>query len=290
MVPAMNEKMWTHPATKSSIEKLKSFGVKILSPTAGSLACGEVGEGRMLEPEEIYELILPKVRGPKILITAGGTREPIDSVRYIGNISTGATAAAIADELISYGFEVSLLKSEAAVEPVNKQSCEMKVFSTFADFRKKLINLISKNEYAAVIHAAAVSDYSVAEVIASGNKTKKINLKQKLGKVSSGQELVLKLKPNPKLIDEIKKVSKNRKIKLIGFKLTATKDEKTVKSAVKAVFEKSKADVVVHNDVSGISGSQHLGEIVKPKGKSIPFANKIELAARLRQVIAEVTL
>lgn len=281
LVPAMNEKMWNHPATRKSIATLKEYGVRVLSPSSGSLACGEFGEGRMLEPEQIYEMLGAKSSHVRVLITAGGTREPIDSVRFIGNSSTGSTAATICDELVAAGFQVTLLKSESAVTP--NSNCEVLNFSTFEDFRKKLLNLVSKNNFATVVHAAAVSDYSVGEVLADGKKIKKN------GKLKSGEAIALKLKSNPKLIDQIKKVSKNRKLQLVGFKLTDTTDEIEIKNAVRSLFEKSDADVVVHNDVSGISRNHHSGKIIKATGKPIPFASKKELAAHLRQVI-EVNL
>ncbi|RYZ72494.1 MAG: bifunctional phosphopantothenoylcysteine decarboxylase/phosphopantothenate--cysteine ligase CoaBC, partial [Proteobacteria bacterium] len=108
IAPAMNQFMWSHPATKASVEKLQSWGLEILGTGKGNLACGEVGEGRMLEPEQIQmaielalglALALPqaqKTSGRHILITSGGTEEPIDGVRSITNTSTGRTGADLA--------------------------------------------------------------------------------------------------------------------------------------------------------------------------------------------------
>jgi phosphopantothenoylcysteine decarboxylase / phosphopantothenate---cysteine ligase len=273
IVPAMNEKMWNHPATKLSVKKLLDFGVKVLSPNAGSLACGEVGEGRMLEPEEIYKLMSAPKNGTKVLITSGGTREPIDSVRFIGNMSTGATAAAVADELISAGYEVTYLKAESAISP--KNGCATLSFNSFADLKSKLFKKLSKESYSFVIHAAAVSDFSV---------------KKRNEKIESNSEISLQLKPNPKLIDEIKKISKNKKVKLIGFKLTDTEDPEAVKNAVKKIFDGSRADFVVHNDLSDIGANAHAGKIINALGKAKAFVDKRDLAIKIKEAIAEVNL
>ena len=119
VIPAMNTHMWNYPATRQSVARLNEWGVHVLPTAAGDLACGETGEGRMLEPEQILERIdsLVAFQGQarvkngakRILITGGGTREPIDSVRYIGNHSTGRTAAVLADELAGAGHEVTWL-------------------------------------------------------------------------------------------------------------------------------------------------------------------------------------
>lgn len=276
LIPAMNEKMWTHPATKASIEKLVGYGVKVLSPNSGSLACGEIGEGRMLESDEIYNLIGQSVNNSKkkVLITAGGTREPIDSVRFIGNTSTGNTAAAIADEMIRSGYDVTFLKAESAKSPGAK--CNIIRFSSFKDLKSRLSKTLAKENFEFVIHAAAVSDYSVERVIS--------------GKIESVGDLNLKLKRNPKLIDEIKKISKNKKVKLIGFKLTDTEDKNAIESAVKKIFSQSNADFVVHNDLSFISEREHHGEIIDKKGNKNSFSDKHDLARKITKVITEVSI
>ncbi len=277
LVPAMNEKMWSHPATKKSVESLKAAGVQILNPTSGSLACGEEGEGRMLEADEIYARLASAASGPRVLITSGGTREAIDSVRFIGNMSTGSTAAAIADELIKSGFRVSFLKAQSSVSP--HLLCAEYSFVTFADLKRQLASLLTKESFDYVIHAAAVSDYSVAE-IKSGEKKL-----PKAGKIDSAEKVTLTLKKNPKLIDDLKEISRNKKIKLIGFKLTDTDDLKEIKEAVKKLFAHSDADFVVHNDLSAISREGHKGNIYSNKGRTLSFSTKRELANRLKEVI-----
>ncbi|SVC93802.1 uncharacterized protein METZ01_LOCUS346656, partial [marine metagenome] len=114
IAPAMNTKMLGHPATQKSLAKLESWGATILGTGSGALACGDEGWGRMLESEELFAEILEKIdpiSKKKVLITSGGTREPIDAVRYISNLSSGRTGAAIADHFNDQGWDVYYLHS-----------------------------------------------------------------------------------------------------------------------------------------------------------------------------------
>lgn len=257
MFPAMNTKMYQHPSTQKSITTLKSWGVEILDSASGVLACGEIGVGRLLEPDQmiaaIENLKIPTitskptsatpVQAKKILISSGGTQEAIDDVRVISNKSTGKTAAALADQFISNGFTVTYLAAENAKLPTFE--CEVVKFTDFQSLENKLRDLLPKN-YSTFIHAAAVSDYSV--VPSEG----KIN--------SDSEELTLKLKRNPKLIELVKKL--NPTIKLVGFKLTSTTDEKLVNDKVTKLFEQAKCDLVVHNDWSTVKSDKHLFNLI----------------------------
>lgn len=250
--PAMNTKMYEHPSTQKSIVQLKSWGVDILDSASGVLACGEIGIGRLLEPDQmitaIENLKMPTVnykpapvkptKLKKILISSGGTQEPIDDVRVISNKSTGKTAASIADQFIANGFVVTYLAAESAKLPTF--DCEIVKYTSFHSFEEKLRELIVK-DYSTFIHAAAVSDYSVIP---------------SEGKISSdSDELTLKLKRNPKLIELVKKL--NPAIKLIGFKLTSTTDPKIINDKITKLFEKAKCDLVVQNDWSTIQSGRH---------------------------------
>lgn len=257
IVPAMNTRMWRYPATQESIVRLKQWGIHVLPVAAGELACGEQGEGRMLEPLEILQTVERlltvdrNVSGQRVLITAGGTREPIDSVRYIGNMSSGRTASRLADALITAGHEVSWLGADSAVTP--ERPCDMSRFRSFDDLASQLQSLLATNDYDVVIHAAAVSDFSVASV-----QDEEAGLqKSTSGKLSSDSELLLRLKPNPKLLDRIRTWSKNPEVRVIGFKLTDTEDLQQRVSAVKKQFDHSKVDAVVHNDLTDISDKKH---------------------------------
>jgi len=257
IVPAMNTRMWRYPATQESIARLKQWGIHVLPVAAGELACGEQGEGRMLEPRQILQTVERllavdrKVSAQRILITAGGTRESIDSVRYIGNMSSGGTASRLADELSRAGHEVTWLGADSAMTP--DLPCSMSRFRSYDDLASRLESLLVANEYDVVIHAAAVSDFSVASV-----QTEEGGLQESpSGKLSSDSEIVLRLIPNPKLLDRIRAWSKNPKVHIIGFKLTDTEDLQQRVSAVKKQFDHSKVDAVVHNDLKDISDKAH---------------------------------
>src|SRR5215210_993861 len=123
VAPAMNMRMWDHAATQANVELLQSRGVELVGPVAGELAEGELGMGRMAQPVDIYEraeaLLSPKdtvLLGKRVVVTAGGTREPIDAVRFVGNRSSGRMGAAIAAEARKRGAAVTLVASNLAVE------------------------------------------------------------------------------------------------------------------------------------------------------------------------------
>ena len=224
---------------------------------AGELACGEQGEGRMLEPAEIMQtverLLLADGQGSgkHILITAGGTREYIDSVRYIGNLSSGRTASSLADELTVAGHHVTWLGAEDAEMPDLPGAMER--FCSFDDLAEKLQALLTANEYDVVIHAAAVSDFSVASVLTKDGEP----VAGSKGKLSSEADLLLRLRRNPKLLNRISGWSKNADVSVIGFKLTDTSDLQQRSVAVNKQFEDSKVDAIVHNDLSEITPHKH---------------------------------
>lgn len=185
--------------------------------------------------------------GLKILITSGATREPIDDVRYITNVSTGKTGAQLASFLIEAGFDVTYLRGEGAAEP----SCEARIL-IFKDYRS-LDSLLKKElgaeKYFAVIHLAAVSDYSVESVVVGERSYSP----EQLRKLDSGEELKLILKRNTKILDRLKAYSDGRAL-IVGFKLTHTKDEAVQLSAVEKVASSGDVDLVVHNDLGQIRG------------------------------------
>ncbi len=267
IAPAMNTMMYLHPTTQNSIKKLKEMNIEILESASGVLACGEVGYGRLLEPELIVNEVEhhlasnsfesraaqmnPSSKNIHVLITAGGTSEPIDDIRVITNRSTGKTASILADHLVESGFEVTFLHSETSLKP--KNPTQNLAFSTFNDLQLKLESELKKSFYDWVIHTAAVSDYSVQPTD---------------GKISSdSEEITLKLIRNPKLIDQIKKISP--KTKLVGFKLTSTTNKQTIEEKVTKLFSNAHCDLVVQNDWSDIKNNRRLfniysSESIKP--------------------------
>ena len=260
--PAMNTKMYEHPATQENIATLKKWGYKICDSNTGQLACGETGVGRLLEPSEIIYFIEQNLTttnsashqiihkssnsSAKVLITAGGTQEPIDDVRSITNVSSGKTAAHIANTFIEQGLDVTYVCAENAARPLF--DCKVITYKTFKDL-ESVLNQELTHHYSMVIHAAAVSDYSIKEVSA-------INT----GKIDSSQdEITLTLKKNPKIINTIKKISPHSK--LIGFKLTSTNEQSEILHKVNSLFENAKCDFVIHNDYSSIKSGHHVFNI-----------------------------
>jgi phosphopantothenoylcysteine decarboxylase/phosphopantothenate--cysteine ligase len=161
VAPAMNVRMWQHPATQANVAALRERGVEIVGPAAGELAEGEVGMGRMAEPEEIADrvaaLLGPSdslLQGKTVLVSAGGTREPLDSVRFVGNRSSGRMGVALAEEARRRGAEVTLLAANLAVPaPAGVTVVDT---PTAADLEREAL---ARREADVILMAAAVADY-----------------------------------------------------------------------------------------------------------------------------------
>ena len=272
IVPAMNTNMFDHPATQSSLKKLNEWGVKILPTAEGYLACGDTGRGKLLEPDEIYEYILlalnqkktEAVKKLKVLITSGGTKENIDGIRFISNLSTGKTAASIADYFSRRGHEVTYFHTFDAATP--KSNCVNAEYMTFGELSSQLKNILGENSFDAVIHLAAVSDYSLDSIEVSGQKLV-APLKEKID--SESEKLVLNLKKNSKIIDSLKSYSKNKNLKVAGFKLTNNADEQTKVSMVRKLVDHSNCDYAVLNDKSDRSENVQVNFKIFNKSKEI---------------------
>lgn len=261
IAPAMNVSMLHHPTTQSSIAKLREWGITVLESGNGTLACGESGEGRMLEPEEILKEIkghLNKSRTPprqlKVLVTSGGTREPIDGVRSIANTSTGQTGTAIARHFAQRGHEVTLVRARDSVSAPQLNGLRVRDFTTFADLRETLKDELGSTDYDAVIHAAAVSDFSLDHIEANG---KTLPPSEKLDSEST-EALHLYLKRNPKIVDELRAHSRNSSIRVVAFKLTNTKDEQARLQAVQKLAKHARPDLIFQNDLSEIDPANGL--------------------------------
>ncbi|MBU2494349.1 MAG: bifunctional phosphopantothenoylcysteine decarboxylase/phosphopantothenate--cysteine ligase CoaBC [Bacteroidetes bacterium] len=285
IAPAMNMWMFDHPATKSSLEKLKSWGVEILPTGEGYLACGDMGKGKLLEPDLIFnriEELLENKKKPKnklsILITAGGTREDIDGVRFLTNLSTGKTAAAIADHFISAGYNVTYLHAPDIILP--KGNCEKIIFTSYKSLDEAVKKELSSKKYNAVIHNAAVSDYSVESVVVA-DKIYNVPFSEKLP--SSEENISLNLKRNEKIVNKIKSYSKD--ILLTAFKLTANQNEERKLEQVNKLFHDSSADFVVQNDISNrMGGNVQQMFSVYGKEKLTEVKNVGELAVELEKL------
>jgi phosphopantothenoylcysteine decarboxylase/phosphopantothenate--cysteine ligase len=160
VAPAMNHRMWSHPATQANVASLLERGVELVGPEEGELAEGESGVGRMSEPEEIHRraeqlLAPPELAGRKVLVSAGGTREPLDAVRYVGNRSSGRMGDALAEEARRRGADVTLLAANLAVPAPHGVS----VVQT-PTARELLDAALANADADLVLMAAAVSDYA----------------------------------------------------------------------------------------------------------------------------------
>jgi phosphopantothenoylcysteine decarboxylase / phosphopantothenate---cysteine ligase len=234
VAPAMNVNMWQHPAVRANLETLRQRGVRVIDPGTGDLACGMVGEGRMAEPEAIAEVVFNSLgrrkdlAGEVVLVTAGGTREALDPVRYIGNRSSGKMGYALADAAQSRGAKVILISGPTAIHPPAR--CEVLGVTTAEEMRKAVLGRMSEAKM--VIKAAAVADYRPVNVS-----------EQKLKRTGP---MTLELAPTEDILSEVTKQRRPGQL-IVGF---AAETENMTENGRAKLLRKG-ADAIVVNDVSG---------------------------------------
>lgn len=275
--PSMNVNMWNNPIVQENIAKLKSVGYQVINPTSGMLACGYEGVGRLENVEIINKEIIKllerndSMKGKKVIITSGGTAEKIDEVRSITNRSSGKMGVAIAEECYLRGTDVLLLRAKNSLKP--RYLIKEKIFNT----AEELLNLIKENIKSTDLffQVAAVSDFKVDHLFK--------------GKLLSNQSINLKLIPQIKIINQIKKLSP--KTKLIAFKAEYDLSEKDlIKEATKKLKE-SKADFVIANDISrsdrGFESDNNEVYIISKikQVKKIPLTSKKEIAKKIVEFV-----
>ena len=286
VAPAMNPAMWAHPATQAAVAQLASWGVQFLPVGEGRTACGETGEGRLAEPAVIVSVIEAALARPakklRVLVTAGGTAEPVDGVRVLTNTSTGGTGAGLATQLARRGHEVVLLRARGAVAADGP--CREETFVTFAELDAALRRLLGAGRFDAVIHAAAVSDYGVDSVIRADGVVPAGGS----GKIESGCTPLLRLRPHPKLVDGLRGLSPHP-LAVVAFKLTHGADAGQAQAAVARLFEHSGTDYVVHNDLTaGATPEARPATIHRPDGTVAAHCiNRRALAGALVQLLEE---
>ncbi|QIM67314.1 bifunctional phosphopantothenoylcysteine decarboxylase/phosphopantothenate synthase [Mannheimia granulomatis] len=282
LAPAMNQQMYKRSAVQENLQKVREQGVLTVGPNSGFQACGDVGEGRMSEPAEIFAEIQQiltacnDLANLSVVITAGGTREAIDPVRYISNHSSGKMGYAIAESFAKRGAKVVLisgvtnLPTPPNVERVNVVSAQ-EMFEQAVKFAPKS---------AIFIGCAAVADYRVANVS-----------EQKIKKTDDSDELTLKLVKNPDIIANIAHLTENRPF-VVGF----AAETQNVAEYAKSKLERKNLDMICANDVSGgqVFGQDQnaLHLFWKNKEgengeKKLPLADKTRLAESLVQEIVE---
>ena len=276
IAPAMNVRMWDHPATQRNIATLTADGISFVGPNRGDMACGEYGAGRMAEPAEILvaidrHLSDGPLRGRRILVTSGPTHEPIDPVRYIANRSSGAQGAAIAAALRDLGAHVVFVTGPADVPPPS--GVEVVRVESAADMLRETIAALPVD---AAIFAAAVADWRVSS--ASGSKIKKVN----------GALPELRLAENPDILATVSQMTSDRPSLVIGF--AAETDDVIANATAKRV--RKGCDWIVANDVSpatGImGGSENQVTLITEQGADTwPRMTKDDTARALAARIAD---
>ena len=239
VAPAMNVRMWEHPATRRNLATLIDDGVKLVGPAEGDMACGEYGPGRMAEPQEIYEAIgqslQPENCAPiRVVITSGPTREAIDPVRFIANHSSGKQGAAIANAFIRRGAEVVFITGPAGSEPGS--GARIVRVESAVQMHEAVVSELPAD---IGVFAAAVADWRVAN--ASATKVKKR---------PGGGEVQLELVENPDILASVSKI-KDRPALVVGF---AAETEDLEENAAAKRLRKG-CDWIVANDVSESAGT-----------------------------------
>lgn len=266
MAPAMNQAMWSHPATQRNAARLAEDGWRLLGPASGDQACGDVGPGRMLEPEAILEALLalfqapeaapastkapeaapasiktPEAAGLTVTITAGPTREPLDPVRYLSNHSSGKMGYALAEAAAELGARVILISGPVSLPcPAGVERLEVETAQEMHEAAQRLAP-----ESDLFIGCAAVADYR-AESAAE----------HKIKKVEGEEALVLRLVKNPDIIAEVAALPEASRPLVVGF-AAETRD---VEAYARGKLARKGLDMIVANDVSreGLGfGSDH---------------------------------
>ena len=278
IAPAMNVRMWLHPATQRNLATLRADGIHVVGPDAGDMACGEFGPGRMAEPEAIeaaaLRLLAPSgpLTGRHVLVTSGPTHEPIDPVRYLANRSSGQQGAAIAAALLDLGAQVTLVTGPVTV-PLPPAARLVRVETA----REMLDAVRAALPADAAVFAAAVADWRPAEAA-----------NRKMKKDGSGQPPGLLLTENPDILRTIGHLPPSERPRLVvGF--AAETDD--VEANGRAKLDRKGADWIVANDVSpetGIMGGSENAAILITRDATDhwPRMTKTETARRLAARIA----
>jgi phosphopantothenoylcysteine decarboxylase/phosphopantothenate--cysteine ligase len=275
VAPAMNVNMWEHPATQANLETLRQRGVKVIEPGSGELACGMVGPGRMAEPEFIANAVLNALgrshdlAGEVVLITAGGTREALDPVRFLGNRSSGKMGYALAEAAQSRGAKVILVSAPSALYP--PAHCELVKVTTADEMRASVLDRMP--EATLVIKSAAVADYRPS--IVAGQKLKRTG------------PLTVEFLPTEDILAEVVRQRRPGQL-IVGF---AAETENPLENGRAKLLRKG-VDAIVVNDVSreGVgfdSDSNGATFLTATTAQDLPDMSKRKLADRiLDEVVA----
>ncbi|WP_102226737.1 bifunctional phosphopantothenoylcysteine decarboxylase/phosphopantothenate--cysteine ligase CoaBC [Acidimangrovimonas sediminis] len=277
IAPAMNVRMWDHPATQRNLATLKGDGILTVGPNPGEMACGEFGPGRMAEPAEILAAIGAALsdgplKGRHVVVTSGPTHEPIDPVRYIANRSSGAQGTALARALAGLGADVTFVTGPATVPP--PQGVRVVKVETA---REMLSAVEAALPAEAAIFAAAVADWRVANAA-----------DRKMKKDGSGGAPALEFAENPDILATVSQLKTGRPALVVGF-AAETNDVAANATAKRA---RKGCDWIVANDVSAgtgiMGGAENAITLIGPDGaEDWPRLTKDEVARRLAARIAD---
>jgi phosphopantothenoylcysteine decarboxylase/phosphopantothenate--cysteine ligase len=275
--PAMNPRMWAHAATRGNVARLRERGVVLIGPDEGELAEGEWGVGRMSEPEKIFarvEAVLARrheLEGKRVLVSAGGTREPLDAVRFLGNRSSGRMGVALAEEARLRGAEVTLVAANLSVPPPGK--VELVQAPTAVELEREVL---ARSDADVVLMAAAVADYRPAEQ-SSGKRPK------------NEQPWTVTLEPTGDILAQLGARRRNGQV-LIGF---AADHGETGLARAREKLEAKRSDLIVFNDVSrediGFDAAENEVVLVSAAGeRRIRKAPKERIASEILDEIVKL--
>jgi phosphopantothenoylcysteine decarboxylase / phosphopantothenate---cysteine ligase len=235
VAPAMDEDMWHHPTTITNLDKLRSFGNRVIPVDKGELASGLHGDGRMAEPEAIIQFVTDEVfmekdlTGKKVLVTAGPTYEPIDPVRFIGNHSSGKMGIALSRELANRGAEVNLVMGPTALS-LNIPGVHLQKVQTAQEMYEACVAEFNQSDVA--IMSAAVADYT--PIVKAAEKIKK-----------TGETITVELTKTKDILKSLGEQKKSGQI-LVGFALETTNEKEYALSKLKG----KNADLIVLNSLN----------------------------------------
>jgi phosphopantothenoylcysteine decarboxylase/phosphopantothenate--cysteine ligase len=274
LAPAMEERMLRHPATQGHLATLSERGVRIVDPEYGRLASGAIGDGRMASPESVVSAARDVLRrttrltGKKFVITAGGTREPLDPVRYIGNRSSGAMGYALAAAALSAGADVTLVTAETSLRPPDGVALVQAI--TAAEMR----NAVDEATLGAdvLIMAAAVADYRP-----------EIESPRKIKKSADQQHLDLRLVRTADILASIERPN----LLKIGF---AAETDNLIENATQKLAAKGLKMIVANDAVSTIGAQSSTATIITAEGQvtSLPTMSKETLSAKIIEMIVDM--
>jgi phosphopantothenoylcysteine decarboxylase/phosphopantothenate--cysteine ligase len=288
IAPAMHTEMWRHPATQANIATLRSRGVTIVGPAVGQLTGADSGPGRMEEPEVIVQAALERaaasarrdLAGLRVVVTAGGTREPLDPVRFLGNRSSGKQGVAIAEAARARGAEVTLIA--ANLEIAEPAGCDIRRVSTALELQEAVTDAARGADV--VVMAAAVADYRPADVSES-----------KIKKDVSDEGLTLELVRNPDILAGLGHAPHDGTL-LVGFAAETEPDDEQLLALGRAKREAKGADLLVVNRVGwaeGFATDENTVVVIGRSGAVVTRAHGTKMSVAddiLDVVVSETTI